>query len=51
MITFAFLSKIFWEGGGDLRMIFCQSVSVALVVSKVIGGEDTGTLVVIVKFM
>ena len=35
----------FWEGGGDLRMIFCPSVNLVRVVSTLIGGGDTRNLI------
>ena len=41
MVDFAFFTPKFWEGGGSLRMIFCQSGSAVSVVSTLIGGEDT----------
>ena len=41
----------FWEGGGDLWMVSCQSVSTFWVVSTLMDGGDTQTLIAIIKFV
>ena len=41
----------FWEGGGDLWMIFCLSLSNVWVVSTLIGGGETQTLTSIIEFI
>ena len=38
-----------WEGGGDLQMIFYQSISTVWVVSTLIGGGDTQTLTLVIE--
>ena len=39
----------FWEGGGDLQMILCQSVSAVCIFNTLIGGGDTQTLTTTIK--
>ena len=45
-----FVSK-FCKGGGDLRMAFCQYLGAVWVVSTLIGGVDTQTLITVIKFV
>ena len=43
-------AQIFWEGGRDLRMMFCYSSSTVWVINTLIGGGDAWTLTAIQEF-